>query len=144
MPEALDAYRAAAAADPSNPDRTLDYTRLLMDIDRYDEAIQVVHAGMAETSATAPLELRLGAVEMLKSNYPAARDAFQAALAAAPGLDAAYVGLAQTYAREANDAEAIRILEDGARPIPGPLFAGVLLRLAGQPPGSRTRGDCCA
>ena len=34
MPEALEAYRAAAAADPSNPDRTLDYTRLLMDMDR--------------------------------------------------------------------------------------------------------------
>lgn len=112
MPEALDAYRAAAAADPSNPDRTLDYTRLLMDLDRYDEAIQVVHTGMGQTNATAPLELRLGAVEMLKSNYPAARDAFHAALAASPGLDAAYVGLAQTYSREANDAEGIRILEE--------------------------------
>ena len=112
MPEASEAYRAAAAADPSNPDRTLDYTRLLMDLDRYDEAIQVVRAGMTETSASAPLELRLGAVEMLKSNYPAAREAFHAALAAAPDLDAAYVGLAQTYAREADDAAAIRVLEE--------------------------------
>jgi tetratricopeptide (TPR) repeat protein len=90
-----------------------------MDLDRYGEAIQVVHAGMAETSSTAPLELRLGAVEMLKSNYPAARDAFQAALAAAPGLDAAYVGLAQTYAREANDTAAIRVLEEARAKYPG-------------------------
>src|ERR1039457_6500054 len=64
MPEALEAYRAALVADPSNPDRTLDYTRLLMDTDRYDEAIQVVQAGIGETSAKAPLQLRLGAVEM--------------------------------------------------------------------------------
>ena len=119
MPEALDAYRAAAAAEPANPDRTLDYTRLLMDLDRYDEAIEIVHAGMEQTNATAPLELRLGAVEMLKSNYASARKAFQAALAIDPALDVAYVGLAQTYAREANDAEAIRILEAARAKFPG-------------------------
>lgn len=111
MPEALEAYRAAILADPTNPDRTLDYTRLLMDTDRYDEAIQAVQSGLGKTSSTAPLQLRLGAVEMLKANYTAARQAFQSALAIDPGLDAAYVGLAQTYAREANDAEAIHILE---------------------------------
>jgi tetratricopeptide (TPR) repeat protein len=111
MPEALEAYRAAFVADPSNPDRTLDYTRLLMDLDRYDEAIQVVQMGMGQTSATAPLQLRLGAVEMVKSNFDAARAAFRAALVTDPQLDAAYVGLAQTYARQANDTEAIRILE---------------------------------
>jgi protein O-GlcNAc transferase len=111
MPDALEAYRAAAVADPANPDRTLDYTRLLMDTDHYDEAIQFIHSGMGETAATAPLQMRLGAIEMVKGNYAAARDAFHAALAADPDLDVAYVGLAQTYAREANDAEAIRILE---------------------------------
>lgn len=118
MPEALEAYRAAAAADPSNPDRTLDYTRLLMNLDRYDEAIQVVHNGIGETSATAPLELRLGAVEMLKSDYAAARDAFNAALATNPELDVAYVGLAETYARQDNNAEAVRILEAARAKLP--------------------------
>jgi superkiller protein 3 len=95
MSEALEAYRDALLADPSNPDRTLDYTRLLMDMDRYDEAIQVVQTGIGETSSTAPLQLRLGAVEMVKGNYDAARNAFRAALATDPQLDAAYVGLAQ-------------------------------------------------
>jgi len=119
MPEALEAYRAALVADPANPDRTLDYTRLLMDMDRYDEAIQVVQTGMAETSSTLPLQLRLGAVEMIKGNYAAARDAFHAALASDPTLDAGYVGLAQTYAREGNDAEGIRILEAARSKLPG-------------------------
>lgn len=119
MPEALEAYRAAAAADPSNPDRTLDYTRLLMDMDRYDEAIQFIQSGMAETAATSPLKLRLGAVEMIKGDYAAARDAFHAALAENPGLDAAYVGLAQTYSRQGNDTEAIRILEAARSKRPG-------------------------
>jgi tetratricopeptide (TPR) repeat protein len=119
MPEALDAYRAAIVADPSNPDRTLDYTRLLMVMDRYDEAIQVVESGIAETSSIAPLQLRLGAVEMIKGNYSLARDAFQAALATDSQLDVAYVGLAETYARQANDVEAVRILEAAREKLPG-------------------------
>ena len=110
MPEALEAYRSAAAVDPSNPDRILDYTRVLMDTDKYDEAIQTVQGDMGATEATAPLQLRLGAIQMMKGNYPAARSAFNAALVTDPDLDAAYVGLAQTYAREANDEEALRIL----------------------------------
>jgi Tfp pilus assembly protein PilF len=64
---------------------------------------------MGETSATAPFQLRLGAVEMVKGNYAAARDAFHAALVTDPQLDVAYVGVAQTYSRQANDAEAIRV-----------------------------------
>jgi tetratricopeptide (TPR) repeat protein len=119
MPEALEAYRAAAIADPSNPDRTLDYTRLLMDMDRYDEAIQFIQSGMAESAATSPLQLRLGAVEMIKGDYSGARDAFNTALAENPELDAAYVGLAQIYARQGNDAEAIRILEEARSKRPG-------------------------
>ncbi len=114
MPEALEAYRSAAVADPSNPDRTLDYTRLLMDMDRYDEAIQFIQSGRMETASSSPVKLRLGAVEMMKGEYDAARDAFNAVLSDDPELDAGYIGLAQTYARQGNDAEAIRIL-DAAR-----------------------------
>jgi tetratricopeptide (TPR) repeat protein len=117
MPEALEAYRAALVADPSNPDRTLDYTRLLMDMDRYDEAIQVVQTGIGDTSSTA-LQLRLGAVEMVKGDYPAARDAFHAALAIDPKLDAAYVGLAQTDARQGNDVDAMNILAAARKNLP--------------------------
>jgi tetratricopeptide (TPR) repeat protein len=117
MPEALEAYRAALVADPSNSDRTLDYTRLLMDMDRYDEAIQVVQTSVGDSSSTA-LQLRLGAVEMVKGDYPAARDAFNQALAMDPTLDAAYVGLAQTDARAGNDLDAIHILEAARTKLP--------------------------
>jgi tetratricopeptide (TPR) repeat protein len=119
MPEALEAYRAAAVADPSNTDRTLDYTRLLMDMDRYDEAIQFIQSGNTETASTSPVKMRLGAVEMIKGDYAAARDAFNAALADNPELDAGYVGLAQTYSRQSNDTEAIDILEAARSERPG-------------------------
>src|ERR1019366_691410 len=115
MPEALEAYRAALVADPSNPDRTLDYTRLLLDLDRYDEAIQVVQTGMGQTSSTAPLELRLGAVEMNKGNYAAARDAFEAARDELPGhyLLEYYFGLLAS--RLGREQEAILALEKAAQ-----------------------------
>jgi len=119
MPEALEAYRAALAADPANPDRTLDYTRLLMDMDRYDEAIQIVQTGMGQSSETNPLQLRLGAIEMIEGNYAAAREAFHKALATDPQMDAVYVGLAETYARQANDVQAIQVLEEARVKLPG-------------------------
>ena len=119
MPEALQAYRNALADDPSNPDRALDYTRLLMDLDRYDEAIQAVQSGLQQTASPTALQLRLGAVEMLKGNYDAARDAFHTALDSDPQLDLAYVGLAQTYARQGNDADAMRTLETARQKLPG-------------------------
>lgn len=111
LPDAVEAYRAAAAADPSNPDRMLDYTRVLMDSEHYDEAVQAIEADMGHSSSAVPLQVRLGAIQMLKGDYNASRNSFRAALAADPDLDVAYVGLAQTYAREANDAEALRVLE---------------------------------
>jgi tetratricopeptide (TPR) repeat protein len=55
---------------------------------------------------------------MIKGNYDSARDAFRAALKTDPELDVAYVGLAETYSRQANDRDAIQILESArqARP----------------------------
>jgi tetratricopeptide (TPR) repeat protein len=90
-----------------------------MDMDRYDEAIQFIQSGTTETTSSSPVKLRLGAVEMIKGDYAAARDAFNAAIAENPELDAGYVGLAQTYARQGNDAEAIRILEAARSRAPG-------------------------
>lgn len=138
MPQALDAYRAAVAADPANPDRMLDYTRLLMDNDRYDEAIQAIQSGMGKTDATTPLQVRLGAIEMVKGNYDTARAAFQTALAADPDLDVAYVGLAETYARQANDQQAIRVLAAAREKRPGhyllEYYFGLLASRLGREP----------
>jgi protein O-GlcNAc transferase len=142
LPEALDAYRAAAAADPTNPDHALDYTRLLMDSDRYDEAVQVIENGLGKTAQTAPLELRLGAIQMIKGNYDAAREAFNSALASHPDLDVAYVGLAQTYARQANDAEALKVLESARRTYNGhyllEYYFGMLANRLGRFDDART------
>ena len=70
MPEALEAYRAAVVADPTNPDRTLDYTRLLMDMDRYDEAIQVVQTDMGKPPRLHPSNCALAQLRWSRETTP--------------------------------------------------------------------------
>jgi tetratricopeptide (TPR) repeat protein len=109
-PEALDAYRRAVAADPGNPDRYLDYTRLLMDLDRYDDAVALIQQGIQNTQDSYALNLRLGAVEMMKGQYGEASDCFQKAIAEHPDLAVGYVALAKAYMKEGNDAAAADVL----------------------------------
>jgi tetratricopeptide (TPR) repeat protein len=110
---ALEAYRKAIAADPSNPDRYLDCTRLLMDLDRYDEAIALIRTGMTAVADEYPLTIRQGAIEMMRGNREAARVQYRNALAEHPAVALGYVALAQSYMKEGNDQEALRILTDG-------------------------------
>ena len=113
-PLALDAYRKAVAADPGNPDRYLDGSRLLMDLNRYDEAVDLVERGLSNAPDNYPLTVRLGAIEMMKGDHDKAREAFRKAIAEHPEAALGYVALAQSYMKQGNDGEALKILT-GAR-----------------------------
>jgi tetratricopeptide (TPR) repeat protein len=115
---ALDAYQKAIAADPTNPDRYLDCTRLLIDLNRYDEAIEIVQHGITMVPDDYPLTIRLGAVEMMKGNREKAREDYRKAIAEHPALALGYVALAQTYMKEGKDDEALKILTDGRVAVP--------------------------
>jgi tetratricopeptide (TPR) repeat protein len=118
LPAALETYRKAIAADPQNPDRYLDCTQLLMDIDRYDDAIQVVQQGLQNVQDPYPLNIRLGAIEMMKGEFGKAREAFLAAIDKHPEIVMGHVALAQTYMKEGNNAEALTILADTRQKLP--------------------------
>ncbi len=115
---ALDAYQKAIAADPTNADRYLDCTRLLIDLDRYEEAKGVVQRGIPLVADEYPLTIRLGAIEMMHGNRALAREAYQKAIAEHPGLALGYVALAQTYMKEGKDDEALQILTNGRAAVP--------------------------
>lgn len=115
---ALDAYEKAITADPANADRYLDCTRLLIDLDRYDEAKELVQRGIPLVPDDYPLTIRLGAIEMMHGNREQARGAYQEAIAEHPGLALGYVALAQTYMKEGKDDEALKILIDGRAKVP--------------------------
>jgi Flp pilus assembly protein TadD len=115
---ALDAYQRAIAADPANPDRYLDCTRLLIDRDRYQEAREIVQRGITLVPDDYPLTIRLGAIAMMSGNRDQARDDYHKAIAEHPALALGYVALAQTYMKEGKDQEALKVLTDGRAAVP--------------------------
>jgi tetratricopeptide (TPR) repeat protein len=116
--EAVRAYQQAIAADPANPDRYLDYTRLLIDLDRLPEAHEVVEQGMSRVPDDYPLIIRSGAIAGMQGNRAQAREAYQKAIAKHPALALGYIALAQSYMKEGNDQEALRILTEARRAVP--------------------------
>jgi protein O-GlcNAc transferase len=107
---ALDAYQRAVRADPDNSDRYLDYSRLLMDLDRYDESEQFLREGLGAVQDTYALKMRLGSVQMMAARYEQARATFQEAISAHPEIPLGYIALARTYFKEGQDEEAAKIL----------------------------------
>jgi tetratricopeptide (TPR) repeat protein len=115
---ALDTWQKAIAADPANPDRYLDCTRLLIDLDRYKEATEIVQRGIPLVPDDYPLTIRLGAIEMMTGNYTQARESYRKAIAEHPALALGYVAVAQSYMKEGNDEEALKVLTDARVVVP--------------------------
>jgi Flp pilus assembly protein TadD len=115
---ALDTYQKAIAADPANPDRYLDCTRLLIDLDRYKEASEIVQRGMTLVPDDYPLTIRLGAIAMMSGNRDQAREHYHKAIAEHPALALGYVALAQTYMKEGKNDDALKVLTDGRAAVP--------------------------
>jgi tetratricopeptide (TPR) repeat protein len=110
--KALDSYEAAVRAEPENPDRYLDYTRLLMDLNRHDAAVQIVQEGMKNTPDAYALDVRLGSIQMVQGRYEEARQSFRKAIQTHPELALGYFALAQSYMRQGRDQEASQVLAD--------------------------------
>jgi len=119
---AVTALEKAVAADPHNPDRYLDCTRLLMDLNRYDEADSLVREGLSRVQDTYPLTIRLGAIQMARGNHQAAEDQYRQAIRQHPSVALGYVALAQAFMKEGDDHQAFRVLTEGRSVVP-PDFA---------------------
>jgi tetratricopeptide (TPR) repeat protein len=118
LPQALEAYQKAVRNDPENPDRYLDYTRVLMDLDRYDESEQFVREGLAVVPDAYALNVRLGSVQMMSAKYDAARASFYKAIELHPDIAVAYAGVAQSYFKEGRHEEAVKVLETARAKVP--------------------------
>jgi tetratricopeptide (TPR) repeat protein len=64
------------------------------------------------------LTIRLGAIAMIQGNREKAREAYHKAIAEHPTLALGHVALAQTYMKEGNDQEALKILTEARSVVP--------------------------
>ena len=94
-PKALEAYAKAVELDPRNEDRYLDYTRLLLDLDRFDDSTRIVEQGLKSVQDNYTLVLRLGAAELMEGNPEKAEQLFREAIAKHPEIPLGYVALAK-------------------------------------------------
>lgn len=115
---AVKALKSAITADPSNPDRYLDCTRVLMDLDRNDEAAEIVKRGITLVPDPYVLNIRLGAIEMMRGNHEKATADYQRAIEAHPEVALGYVALAQTYMKDGDLKQALKVLTDGRSKVP--------------------------
>ncbi len=118
LPQALDAYQRAVSADPQNPDRYLDYTRLLMDLDRNDEATRIVEEGIQGAQDAYALDIRLGVLQMKKGKYDDARTSFNHAIELHPQILIGYIALTKTYMQQGRNAEAFDTLTGAREKLP--------------------------
>ncbi len=112
-PWPLEPYRDAIEADPNNPDRYLDCTRVMVDLNQYEEASALLKKGIAASRDPYVLTIRIGAIEMMQGHFEKARDSFKEAVEEHPDVPLGYVALAQTYMKEGNNERAIHVLIDG-------------------------------
>ena len=111
LPRALEAYQKAVKADPENPNRYLDYTRLLLDLDRFDESSQFILDGLKVVKDSYALKMRLGTVRLMTGKYEEARKAFGEAVQEHPEIPLAHIAMARSYFKEGRDADAVKVLE---------------------------------
>ncbi len=142
LPKALENYERAVRLDPSNPDRYLDYTRLLLDLDRYDESIKVVQEGLRKTQYSYALYLRLGATELMKGNPDQSETSFRNAIAMHPEIPLGYVALAKALVKNGRNSEAETVLREARERLPADFlleyyYGLVMVRLDQDPEAVR-------
>ncbi|MCI0422329.1 MAG: tetratricopeptide repeat protein, partial [Acidobacteria bacterium] len=101
-----------------NEDYYLEYTRLLMDLDRYDESIRLLQQGLKTVQENYTLHLRLGATELMKGNLEKAEAAFRQAIARHPTIPLGYAALAKAYVKADRNDEAAELLKGALERLP--------------------------
>ena len=110
--EALLTYKKEVSVNPRESDSYLDYSKLLMDLNRYDEAFEFVAAGLHSVREPYPLFMRLGSIDMMAGKYDEARGYFNQAISEHPDVPVGYVALAQFYFKSRDDEKAAKVLSD--------------------------------
>ena len=129
-------FREAARLTPTEEECWLDLTRELMAAAQYDDALDAVKHGLANSPGSYALRLRLGAVHLRSGQYREAEAVFRDLIAHGQPLATTYVGLAQVLLRTGRAAEAVDELREARQRLGQSMllayFLGIALDRAGQ------------
>lgn len=118
-PAALKAYDAGVAAAPADPTPYLAGVGLLSGLKRYDEALARVQARARAEPNNGGMHLQLrGQVLSLRGDLGGAEQAYREAVATAPKLVDAHLGLAQVLRAQAKGDAALQALAAGEQLLP--------------------------
>jgi superkiller protein 3 len=127
---ALESYAKAVKADPANQDYYLEYTRLLMSLDRINESLAVLQQGLRNVPDAYALSLRLGAAQFMAGNYQLAERIFREAITSHPEVPVGYVALSKSLMKEGRASEAVDVLKTAAGQMPSDFFLQYFYGLA--------------
>jgi tetratricopeptide (TPR) repeat protein/ADP-heptose:LPS heptosyltransferase len=100
LPEALQAMRGAAAANPKSWEYHSNIGLILTAMDRFDEAAEALRHGLAAEPKSAPLHFNLGVALRRRGNVPEAIAEYRQAIALQPNEPQYHQNLATSLAHE--------------------------------------------
>jgi tetratricopeptide (TPR) repeat protein len=112
---ALGHYLAAIHHDPGNEELTLDVTRKLIELRRFDDALAILQKSSARPDASGQVWAWLGTVHKLQGHPDLAQTAHQEAIRRTPRNITSYRSLAQIYLEAGQIPDAILVLEEASR-----------------------------
>lgn len=131
------AFREAAKLEPQQPERWLDLTRELMEVQKYGPAIDAAREGLEYNPHSYALRLRLGAAYLSGGRYRQAEEVFRDLIAHNDPFPTSTIGLAQVLMRTGRTREAAAALEQTRKRIGDDFllayFRGIALERSGEP-----------
>lgn len=107
---AVQALQRAATLDAGQEEGWMNFSRELMELSRYSQAISAIQEGIAASPKSYALHLRLGAAYLAAGRYKEAEDAFRTLVDAGDPLPTSYIGLTQVLLREGRPQDAVSML----------------------------------
>ncbi len=119
--QARTVFQKAASSAPGQEEHWLNFTRELMESNRFADAISAAQEGLKSNPKSYALHLRLGAAYFSSGEYAEAEKSFRDLVNAGDPLPMSYIGLAQVLLHTGRAAEAATMLADAEQRV-GPQF----------------------
>lgn len=113
--QAAGEYYAAALADPDNELLVLDASHRLVQMKKFEKALEVLNKAAGRPRASGSLFAQIGRIQGLQGNKEAAQQSYRAAIKRSPRSILGYRYLAQLHLQNREHNEALKVLDQASR-----------------------------